>query len=217
MCRLLYTTALVLKGRERQGEKKKDDSLSSGNERSRHDRLISSPLHSVNSRYAMASVHRSDFAAYSVEFSPFEPAKVAIACSQYFGIIGNGRQYVVQRAPNGNMIQIRCFETQDGLYDCAWNEMNENQVVSASGDGSLRVRRAASRSVSLTSIDNSVRAACACLCSIVRGCHRRRRFRNLIVSPSSSLPPAACCPACWQPCFLMVDVVFCGGPAAIFA
>ena len=24
--------------------------------------------------------------------------------------------------------KMRCFETQEGLYDCAWNEMNENQV-----------------------------------------------------------------------------------------
>lgn len=36
------------------------------------------------------------FQGYSVKFSPFEDGKVAVATSQNFGIIGNGRQYVLQ-------------------------------------------------------------------------------------------------------------------------
>ncbi|KAJ3391007.1 peroxisomal targeting signal 2 receptor [Entophlyctis sp. JEL0112] len=31
------------------------------------------------------------------------------------------------------------YETQDGLYDCAWSEMNENQIVVCSGDGSIKL------------------------------------------------------------------------------
>lgn len=31
------------------------------------------------------------------------------------------------------------FPTQDGLYDVAWSEMHENHLVTASGDGSLRL------------------------------------------------------------------------------
>ena len=31
------------------------------------------------------------------------------------------------------------FDTQDGLYDVAWSEVNENQLVTASGDGALRL------------------------------------------------------------------------------
>ena len=31
------------------------------------------------------------------------------------------------------------FDTQDGLYDVAWSELNENQLVAASGDGALRL------------------------------------------------------------------------------
>lgn len=31
------------------------------------------------------------------------------------------------------------FETQDGLYDVAWSEIHENQIVSASADGSLKL------------------------------------------------------------------------------
>lgn len=31
------------------------------------------------------------------------------------------------------------FDTQDGLYDVAWSEVHENQVVSGSGDGSIKL------------------------------------------------------------------------------
>jgi peroxin-7 len=31
------------------------------------------------------------------------------------------------------------FDTQDGLYDVAWSEVNEHQLVAASGDGALRL------------------------------------------------------------------------------
>lgn len=41
-------------------------------------------------------VFKSDFQGYSVKFSPFEDGKLALATSQNFGIIGNGKQYVLQ-------------------------------------------------------------------------------------------------------------------------
>jgi WD40 repeat protein len=31
------------------------------------------------------------------------------------------------------------FDTQDALYDLAWSESHENQVVGAAGDGSLKL------------------------------------------------------------------------------
>jgi WD40 repeat protein len=44
------------------------------------------------------------------------------------------------------------FDTQDGLFDLAWSEINENQLIASSGDGSitlwdatLKVRRRRSR------------------------------------------------------------------------
>lgn len=40
--------------------------------------------------------------------------------------------------PNG-ISEWRSFDTADGLYDCAWSEENENILVSASGDGSIKV------------------------------------------------------------------------------
>ena len=31
------------------------------------------------------------------------------------------------------------FETQDALYDVAWSEVHENQIVAGSGDGSIKL------------------------------------------------------------------------------
>lgn len=39
---------------------------------------------------------RTQFQGYAVRFSPFEDGKLAVATSQNYGIIGNGRQYVLQ-------------------------------------------------------------------------------------------------------------------------
>jgi peroxin-7 len=35
--------------------------------------------------------------------------------------------------------QAISYETQDGLYDLAWSEVHENQLVTASGDGSIKL------------------------------------------------------------------------------
>ena len=36
-------------------------------------------------------------------------------------------------------MEHRAFDTADGLYDCCWSEENENILVSACGDGSIKV------------------------------------------------------------------------------
>lgn len=44
-----------------------------------------------NSRSAyIPKVHRHKLCNYSVRFSPFSPNKIALAQSQYFGVVGNG-------------------------------------------------------------------------------------------------------------------------------
>lgn len=35
--------------------------------------------------------------------------------------------------------QPSSFDTQDGLFDVCWSEVNENQLVTASGDGSIKL------------------------------------------------------------------------------
>ena len=39
---------------------------------------------------------RFAFNGYAIRFSPFEEGRIAVATAQNFGIIGNGRQYVLQ-------------------------------------------------------------------------------------------------------------------------
>lgn len=63
--------------------------------------------------------------------------------AQNFGIVGNGRQHVFQVAPGGGggggLVEVAAYDTLDGVYDCAWNEENENILLAASGDGSIKV------------------------------------------------------------------------------
>ncbi|KXZ54096.1 hypothetical protein GPECTOR_5g20 [Gonium pectorale] len=82
---------------------------------------------------------RTAFNAYSVKFSPFFEGRIAVATAQNFGIIGNGKQHVFEVSPHGAMVEVAQYDTQDGLYDCAWSEANENILVAASGDGSIKV------------------------------------------------------------------------------
>lgn len=37
------------------------------------------------------------------------------------------------------LIGTRSFDTQDALYDIAWSEVHENQILTASGDGSIKL------------------------------------------------------------------------------
>eukprot|EP00894_Picocystis_sp_ML_P001094 jgi/Pico_ML_1/51611/g2606.t1 len=73
---------------------------------------------------------RTPFQGFSVRFSPFEEDKLAVATSQNFGIIGNGKQHVVAKRGGQGPTEIAAYDTADGLYDCAWSEENENVLVS---------------------------------------------------------------------------------------
>ena len=37
------------------------------------------------------------------------------------------------------LITVPRYDTQDGLYDIAWSEIHENQLVTGSGDGSIKL------------------------------------------------------------------------------
>ncbi len=43
------------------------------------------------------SSFRTQFQACAVKFSPFEEAKVAVATAQNFGIVGNGKQHILNK------------------------------------------------------------------------------------------------------------------------
>ncbi|GAA6014055.1 hypothetical protein JCM10207_000221 [Rhodosporidiobolus poonsookiae] len=85
------------------------------------------------------------FACYSVAFSPFYPAKLAVAGAANFGLVGNGRLSILNQQEGGaalgggGIVPEKGFDTQDGLYDLAWSECHENQLATGSGDGSVKL------------------------------------------------------------------------------
>ncbi|KAG2232495.1 WD40-repeat-containing domain protein [Thamnidium elegans] len=78
------------------------------------------------------------FNGYSTKWSPFFENKLAVATASNFGLVGNGRLFIMAAQGEGMAIE-RAYDTQDGLYDVAWSEVNENQLIVSSGDGSIKM------------------------------------------------------------------------------
>lgn len=79
------------------------------------------------------------FNPYSVSYSPFYDSKIAVASAANFGLVGNGRLYVLDLTAAGQIVPQTWFDTQDGLFDLAWSETNENQMITSSGDGTVKL------------------------------------------------------------------------------
>ncbi|EIN09500.1 WD40 repeat-like protein [Punctularia strigosozonata HHB-11173 SS5] len=86
------------------------------------------------------------FAHYSLAWSPFHTQRLAVASAANYGLVGNGRLHCVSVVPNvphpagiPALNLDKQYDTQDGLYDVAWSEIHENQLATASGDGSIRL------------------------------------------------------------------------------
>ncbi|TBU34100.1 peroxin 7 [Dichomitus squalens] len=88
-------------------------------------------------------LHTPGFAHYGIAWSPFHNNRLALASSANYGLVGNGRLHIVGLGLGpGGLPQPgieKFYETQDGLYDAAWSEIHENQLVTASGDGSIKL------------------------------------------------------------------------------
>ncbi|CAO1617888.1 unnamed protein product [Sympodiomycopsis kandeliae] len=103
----------------------------------------SSSVHS--SAGPVSRLQTPGFAGYNLAWSPFYPDRMAVAGSANYGLVGNGRLHIVgvnQTPGSGPLPQMqvqKTFDTQDGLYDVAWSELHENQLVTASGDGSIKL------------------------------------------------------------------------------
>ncbi|KAL2023014.1 hypothetical protein VTK56DRAFT_3924 [Thermocarpiscus australiensis] len=78
------------------------------------------------------------FNPYAVKYSPYYDSRLAVAASANYGIVGNGRIFVLGLGPRGIQAE-KTFDTNDALYDLAWSEINENQLVVAAGDGSIKL------------------------------------------------------------------------------
>jgi peroxin-7 len=74
-----------------------------------------------------------------VSYSPFFDNRLALATAANFGLAGNGRLYILDIDNDGTIKPIRSFDTQDGLFGLAWSELNENQVATANGDGTIKL------------------------------------------------------------------------------
>ncbi|KAI0675812.1 WD40 repeat-like protein [Trametes maxima] len=90
-----------------------------------------------------AVLHTPGFPHYGLAWSPFHSNRIALASSANYGLVGNGRLHLASLGPGPGGVPAltldKFYETQDGLYDVAWSEIHENQLVSASGDGSLKL------------------------------------------------------------------------------
>ncbi|KAI9808013.1 MAG: peroxisomal targeting signal 2 receptor, partial [Pycnora praestabilis] len=86
----------------------------------------------------MLEFRTEGFNGYSTKYSPFFDSRIAVASAANFGLVGNGRLYILGLTPNG-IVAEKWFDTQDSLYDIAWSEAHENQIVVASGDGSIKL------------------------------------------------------------------------------
>jgi peroxin-7 len=58
-------------------------------------------------------MYKADQSAFAVQFSPFIPGKLAVATSQNFGVVGNGRLSVIQ-ATQAGLDHVVSFDTVDG-------------------------------------------------------------------------------------------------------
>ncbi|KAL2051626.1 hypothetical protein ABVK25_008040 [Lepraria finkii] len=86
----------------------------------------------------MLEYRTQGFNGYAVKYSPFFDSRIAVATSQHYGIIGNGRLYILGLTPKG-IVAEKWFDTQDSLFDLAWSETHENQCLVAAGDGSVKL------------------------------------------------------------------------------
>ncbi|KAL8662523.1 MAG: hypothetical protein Q9202_004668 [Teloschistes flavicans] len=78
------------------------------------------------------------FKGHAVKYSPFFDSRIAVASAANFGLVGNGRLYILGLKPDG-IVAEKWFDTQDALYDLSWSETHENQCVVACGDGSVKL------------------------------------------------------------------------------
>lgn len=85
----------------------------------------------------MLQFRTSGFNGQACRYSPFYDNKLAVATSANFGLVGNGRLYVLTILDDGRIAVDKTFDTQDGLFDVAWSEVHENQVLTCAGDGSI--------------------------------------------------------------------------------
>ncbi|KAG5997853.1 hypothetical protein E4U52_002716 [Claviceps spartinae] len=87
---------------------------------------------------AMLEFRTEGYNPYAVKYSPYHDSRIAVAASSNFGIVGNGRVFALALTAQGIQVE-KTFDTNDALYDLAWSEINEKQLLVACGDGSVKL------------------------------------------------------------------------------
>jgi peroxin-7 len=86
----------------------------------------------------MLEYRTQGYNGYAVKYSPFFDSRIAVSASMNFGLVGNGRLYILNLTANG-IVAEQTYDTQDSLYDTAWSEAHENQLVVGCGDGAVKL------------------------------------------------------------------------------
>ncbi|KAF2664601.1 WD40 repeat-like protein [Microthyrium microscopicum] len=86
----------------------------------------------------MLEFRTKGYQGYSVKYSPFFDNRLATAASANFGLVGNGRLFILSLTPQG-IIAEKWYDTKDALYDTTWSETHENHLLASCGDGSVRL------------------------------------------------------------------------------
>ncbi|KAK7997181.1 hypothetical protein PG989_005221 [Apiospora arundinis] len=87
---------------------------------------------------SMLEFRTPGFNPYAVKYSPYFDSRIAVASAANYGIVGNGRLFCLGLGPQGIQVE-KTFDTNDAQYDLAWSEINENQLLAACGDGSIKL------------------------------------------------------------------------------
>ncbi|KAI8868890.1 peroxisomal targeting signal 2 receptor [Ramicandelaber brevisporus] len=93
----------------------------------------------------VAQFRTEGFKGFSVKFSPFFEDRVACAAAANFGLAGSGRLYVLgfgpsqPNTPAGQCSLLCAYDNGDAFFDCSWSELHQNHIVTASGDGGVRL------------------------------------------------------------------------------
>lgn len=79
------------------------------------------------------------FSAQSIRCNPWNPTQYVVAASQHFGVVGSGKVYVINTAPDfaaGSPVPLLgCWGTSDGSFDACFSEVDQDTVAVACGDG----------------------------------------------------------------------------------
>ncbi|KIW65971.1 hypothetical protein PV04_08184 [Phialophora macrospora] len=86
----------------------------------------------------MLEFRTQGFQGYSVKYSPFFDNRIAVAAAANYGLVGNGRLYVLELTSHG-IVPLKVYPTQDALYDVTHSEAHSFHLLTSSGDGTLRL------------------------------------------------------------------------------